>query len=66
MNETEKQLCAVQFWTLTQEDMNATPPADIPVKNSGDMSTYCSNVETFITNYSQKLAKLTWNRSLSG
>ena len=59
MNETEKQACAVQFWTLTQEDMNATPPADIPVKNSGDISTYCSNVETFSMGTLQALATLT-------
>ena len=59
MNETEKQACAVQFWTLTQEDMNATPPADIPIMNSGDMATYCSNVESFSMATLQAFATLT-------
>ena len=56
MNETEKQLCAGLNWIFTQEEYSETPPANGPITHSADISTYCSNTETYITNQYQKLA----------
>ena len=56
MNETDKQLCAGLNWIFTQEEYSETPPANGPITHSADISTYCSNTETYITNQYQKLA----------
>ena len=46
MNQTEKIECGNGSWILVQEDMNATPPESGPEVNSGNLATYCENVQT--------------------